>query len=204
VVGDPADGYVGPNDQDVVDKKYLLTSGTVDGREFSFVGYSQRTPEACLELAGPATSDHLQSPGPHPPGALATTGGVGGYCVAEQIPATLLAMGWPDFPNQADIFMRAVGTYTGFVTERVSSLQVHLSDGTVVDIPVLHFPNQWNYGAFIFFPPRIAISGDLEAFGADGSLLATAPLCGPNDGVHACDVSPTLQLVPVDNASAST
>lgn len=217
VVGNPDDAYVGPStNEHVVGDKHVLLSGTVNGSEFSFVGYQSaegagQAPAACLQLAGPAIPGaRLESPGPYPPGIDATTGGVGGYCV----PSTPIEVeiGWPPFPDGTDVFMRTGAgggsgvcdncagqrsvVVTGFVTGRVARLEVRLEDGSVRDVPVETWPNDDRVGAFIFFPPSAYLVGDVLAYDGDGRLLARAPLCGPHDGGGGCDVSPTDQVVP--------
>jgi hypothetical protein len=216
VVGNPDDAYVGPStNEHVVGDKHVLLSGTVNGSEFSFVGYqsaegAEQSPTPCLEVAGPAIPGaRLESPGPYPPGIDATTGGVGGYCV----PSTQIEeeIGWPPFPDGTDVFMRTGAgggsgvcdncagqrsvVVTGFVTGRVARLEVRLEDGSVRDVPLATWPNDDGVGAFIFFPPTAYLVGDVLAYDGDGRLLARAPLCGPPDGGSGCDVSPTEQIV---------
>jgi hypothetical protein len=233
VVGDPEDAYVGPStNEHVVGDKHVLLSGTVDGSLFSFVGYQstetlilggagRSLPQPCVQIAGPSIPNaSLQSPGPYPPGALATTGGVGGYCLSP--PPTEEQMGWPAFPDRADLFMRtgagggagvcancpAAGqrqiVVTGFVTGRVTRLEVQLEDGSVHAVPVETWTNDMQVGAFIFFPPSAYLVGDVVAYDTDGRLLARAPLCGPDDGKGGCDVSPTEQVAPTAGMTTQT
>jgi hypothetical protein len=219
VVGNPDDGYIGPStNEQVVGEKHLLLSGTVDGSEFSFVGYqssdvSGTGPSPCLEVAGPATPGATPgSPGPYPPGIEATTGGVSSYCVMP--PSIESQMGWPMFPAGTDLFMRTTAggrggvcdncqggetrrvVVTGFVSRRVAQLELRLEDGSVLDVPVRAWPNDDVVGGFIFFPPSAYLVGDVLAYDTDGRLLARAPLCGPDDGKGGCDVSPTEQIAP--------
>jgi hypothetical protein len=217
VVGNPDDAYVGPStNEGVVGDKHVLLSGTVDGSEFSFVGYESTdgpgaSPTPCIEVAGPAIPGATQeSPGPYPPGIDATTGGVGGYCV---MPSSIESqMGWPPFPDGTDVFMRTTAggaggvcdncqsgekrwvVVTGFVTGRVARLEVRLEDGSVRDVPVRSWPNDNDVRAFIFFPPSAYLVGDVLAYDSDGRLLARASLCGPDDGKGGCDVAPTEQI----------
>jgi hypothetical protein len=220
VVGNPDDAYIGPSmNEQVVGEKHLLLSGTVDGSEFSFVGYQSTDvpgtgPSPCLEVAGPAIPGAtLESPGPYPPGIEATTGGVGGYCVMP--PSIESQMGWPMFPTATDLFVRTTAggrggvcdncqagekrwvVVTGFVSSRVARLEVRLEDGSVLDVPVRAWPNDDGVGAFIFFPPSAYLVGDVLAYDTDGQLLARAPLCGLDDGKGGCDVAPTEQIAPV-------
>jgi hypothetical protein len=223
VVGDPADGYVAPStNEHVIGDKQVLLSGTVDGSEFSFVGYQSSEaltvgstvdegPWQCLQVAGPAIPGATpEGPGPHPPGADAATGGVGGYCT---LPSSLESeIGWPPFPDATDLFMRTTAggrggvcdncvgkrwvVVTGFVTSRVAGLEVRLEDGSVRDVPVETWPNDLGLGAFIFFPPTAYLVGDVLAYDGDGRLLARAPLCGPDGGTGGCDVASTEQIAP--------
>ena len=129
-------------------------------------------------MAGPAvTGAPPPSAGPQIP---EESGGVGGFCLARQVPAVQLEQGWPDFPHGADLVMRPWGQdpimYMGFATDRVARLGIRLADGTQADVDLLHFPNEWNHAAFAVFPPS-SVSGSLEAFDADGELLASAPFC---------------------------
>jgi hypothetical protein len=224
VVGNPDDAYVGPStNEHVVGDKHVLLSGSVDGSEFSFVGYqSTQTfgasaghgPWPCLQVAGPAIPGATpESPGPYPPGINATTGGVGGYCMPPA--STYVQMGWPPFPDAADLFVRTGAgggagvcdncadsgkrwvVVTGFVTNRVVRLEVQLEDGSVHDVPVETWPNDEGVGAFIFFPPSAHLVGDILAYDTDGRLLARVPLCGPADSRNDCDVAPTEQIAPV-------
>lgn len=207
VVGDPSTAYIGSFEgRGVVGDVHLLTSGTVDGAEFSLVGYSEQSEglEVCLQMAGPASDGPPASPGPQPPNSAAATGGVGAFCLAERMPAQLLEMGWPDFPTNADLFVRTWGQeseveYLGFVTDRVERVEVHLADGSVLNVPLFSFPNAQHSAAFILFPPSLSIDGTLEALDAGGTVLASASFCPPDDGVRTCDVLPTNQLVPVTN-----
>jgi hypothetical protein len=220
VIGNPDDAYVAPStNEHVVGVKHVLLSGTVDGSEFSFVGYQSTDgtagtgPTPCLQVAGPAIPGAtLESPGPYPPGIDATTGGVGGYCV---MPSSIESqMGWPPFPDGADLFMRTTAgggggvcdnceagekrwvVVTGFVTARVARLEVRLVDGSVLDVPVHAWPNDDGVGGFIFFPPSAYLDGEVLAYDGDGGLLARAQLCGSTDAVGGCDVAPTEQIAP--------
>ena len=217
VVGNPDDAYVGPStNEHVVGDKHVLVSGTVDGSEFSFVGYQTTEGEgaglsACIQVAGPAIPGAtLQSPGPYPPGIDATTGGVSSYCVPSS--SIESQIGWPPFPDGTDLFMRTTAAgaggvcdncppgekrwvaVDGFVTGRVARLEVQLDDGSVHDVPVRTWPNDDGVEAFIFFPPSAYLVGDVLAYDVDGRLLARAPLCGPLQGDAGCDVSPTEQV----------
>lgn len=210
VVGDPADGYVGPSDGRGA--KHVLMSGTVDGLAFSFIGFAGRdslpnwAPDdhavPCLEVAGPANPNATPpSPGEHASSNDAASGGVGGFCAF--LPRSLMPLA---FPSQADVMMRAWAPdpagweqgrpiYTGFVSPRVASLSVHLHNGTSAGLRVLRWVNPWNAGAFILFPPADA-RGAIVAYDEDGRSLARAPLCPP-EGDVSCDISPVRQLAPV-------
>ncbi len=206
VVGDPSTAYVGSfQGRGVVGDLYVLTSGTVDGAEFSLVGYSEQSEglEVCLQMAGPASDGPPVSPGPQPPNSAAATGGVGAFCLAERMSPELRDVGWPDFPANVDLFARTWsgnGTqpeYLGFVTDRVQRLEVRLAEGSVLDVPLLPFPNSQHTSAFMFFPGSLSMNGTLQALDADGTVLATATFCGPGDGGDSCGILPTDQLVPV-------
>jgi hypothetical protein len=206
VVGDPSTAYIGSfQGRGVVGDVHLLTSGTVEGAEFSLVGYSEQSEglEVCLQMAGPASGGPPVSPGPQPPNSAAATGGVGAFCLAERMSSELRDVGWPDFPANVDLFAHRWGgdgsppSYLGFVTERVDRLEVHLADGSVVDVPLLPFPNSQHTSAFMFFPASQSMDGTLEALDADGTVLATAPFCGPGDHGVSCGILATDQLVPV-------
>jgi hypothetical protein len=123
-------------------------------------------------------------------------------------------MGWPPFPEDADLFMRTTAgggggvcdncqpgekrwvVVTGFVTGRVARLEVRLADGFVRDVPVDTWPNDDGVGAFIFFPPSAYLDGEVLAYDGDGRLLSRAQLCGSVDAVGGCDVAPTEQIAP--------
>jgi hypothetical protein len=206
ILGDPSTAYVGSfQGRGVVGDLHVLTSGTVDGAEFSLVGYSEQSEglEVCLQMAGPASGGTPVSPGPQPPNSAAATGGVGAFCLAERMSPELRDVGWPDFPANVDLFARTWsgnGTqpeYLGFVTDRVQRLEVHLADGSVLDVPLLPFPNSQHTSAFMFFPSSLSMDGTLEALEGDGTVLATAPFCGPGDHGASCGILPTDQLVPV-------
>ena len=195
VLEDLSEAYIGPDRSFVQGEKYPLMSGTVEGAEFSVVGYSAReeSQSVCLQMAGPAvTGVAPPSPGPQIP---EESGGVGGFCLDRQVPAVLLEQGWPDFPHGADLVMRLWGQdqimYMGYATDRVARLGIRLADGTQADVDLLHFPNEWNHAAFGVFPPS-SVSGSLEAFDADGELLASAPFC---PGERVC-MPPTNQVAP--------
>jgi hypothetical protein len=202
VVGDPGEAYIGSFEHHgLVGDVHLLTSGTVDGMEFSLVGYTEQAEglEVCLQMAGPDTGGPMISPGPVAPGERATTGGVGGFCMADRMAQAAVELGWPDFPSNADLFARTWGEdgqYLGFVSYRVALLRVQLADDTTVEIPLLRFPNHQNTAAFTLFPPSLAPGATLEALDDDGALLATATMCPPDDDVDGCSILATDQVVP--------
>ena len=190
-----------------------------------FVGYQSARlgssagngPWPCLQVAGPQSrARHPRVPAPtrrdqRPDGRR------GRLCMSAG--ATEVQLGWPPFPDAADLFVRTGAgggagvcdncvdagkrwvVVTGFVTQRVVRLEVHLEDGSVHNVPVETWPNDAGVGAFVFFPPSAQLIGDVLAYDADGRLLARASLCGPADGRAGCDVAPTQQIVPGANTS---
>jgi hypothetical protein len=204
VAGDPSTAYTDLQGiAHVVGDGHLLTSGTVDGAEFSLMGYSVQEDglQVCLQMAGPASDGPPVSPGPQPPTAGAASGGVGGFCLTERMPTELVDVGWPDFPTTVDLFARTwegpKPEYVGFVTDRVQRLEVHLADGSVLDVPLRSFPNSQRTSAFVLFPPSQAIDGTLVALDGDGTVLATATFCRPGDDGDSCGILPTDQRAPV-------
>lgn len=184
-VGDPREAYISPADSDdVAGQKEVIVSGTVEGSDFSFVGFTaaRRGLEyegSCLDFAGPASA----------PGREATSGGVQTVC-AEVVPTRsdleLIGFGNGDRPDLEANY--------GFVSERVARLVVVLDDGSVVEVPILRGLDGWDVRVFLFFPPQ-GQGGLLVAYDADGRALARAPLCentGVSGGCRGFE-----QLVPV-------
>ena len=118
------------------------------------------------------------------------------------MPPQLVEQGWPDFPSNADLFVRTWGqesgsqAYVGFASDRVGGLQVRLEDGSVLEIPLLSFPNPHDVSTFILFPPTVSLGGTFVALDPGGAVLATASTCAPDDRVQGCSVLATEQLAP--------
>jgi hypothetical protein len=186
VAGDPADAYVPPADQTVVGGKHVLYSGTVAKADFSFVGYlvdEGRTGRGpCLDFTGPS--------------ARAEEGPSVSVCAHAPV-------GEP-VPTGADLDLAGAGSSAipdieanfGFVSARVRTLRVELSDGSASDVPILPAPDGWiAIRPFLFFPPA-GLSGTVVALSDDGTELARAPMC-VNEGVsHSCH-APVRQLVSI-------
>jgi hypothetical protein len=186
VAGDPADAYVPPADETVLGGKHVLYSGTVAKADFSFVGYlvdDGRTGQGpCLDFTGPS--------------ARAEEGPSVSVCAYAPV-------GEP-VPTGADLDLAGAGSSAipdieanfGFVSARVRTLRVELSDGSASDVPILPAPDGWiGIRPFLFFPPA-GLSGAVVALSDDGTELATAPMC-VNEGVsHSCH-APVRQLVSI-------
>jgi hypothetical protein len=186
VAGDPSDAYVPPADETVVGGKHVLYSGTVAKAEFSFVGYliddgrTDRGP--CLDFTGPS--------------ARAEEGPSVSVCAYAPVAEPV--------PTGADLDLAGAGTSAipdieanfGFVSARVRTLRVELSDGSASDVPILAAPDGWiGIRPFLFFPPA-GLSGTVVAFSDDGTELARAPMCVNEGASGGCHV-PVRQLAPI-------
>jgi hypothetical protein len=186
VAGDPSDAYVPPADETVVGGKHVLYSGTVAKAEFSFVGYlvdDVRTGQGpCLDFTGPSAR-------------------------AEEGPSVSVCAYAPmerPVPTGADLDLAGAGSSAipdieanfGFVSARVRTVRVELSDGSASEVPILPAPDGWiGMRPFLFFPPA-GLSGTVVALSDDGTELAKAPMC-VNEGVsHGCHV-PVRQLASI-------
>lgn len=178
----------------IVGTKHVLSIGLVDGHPFRLLGLEGLGSTPCTEIAfadtGEVTGTCVESPSlqhrsgisaafPGEAEILMTTGtggsGVCTSCVGPQPPTVVM----------------------GFTTARIVSLRAILDDGTQINVPVLHWPNRTGAGAFLLFPPTPYLSGYLGGFDADGTLLAKAPFCGPEDPVTACGPSAVEQIAPI-------
>ncbi len=214
--GDPRDAYVSTAEvEDIMGLRYILASGSVDGRAYSLEGWTSRRADAgyptpCLYLAGPADPQATPvSPGPQPPGGAARDSGVGGYCLPDAGSAE--AGGWPVFPSESDLLFRTLapggagvcqqctvgsrGPFAGmgFASNRVDSLSITMDDGASHSVPVLRFPNAWGVSAFIYFQPDVEHAGTLRAYDKVGRPLATAALCDS----WTCDMPKMDQIAPI-------
>ena len=192
-VADPSSAYVNRDDYRHVDgEKHVISSGTVSGSEFSFVGWTADGGPcghgASLELAGPA------SPGERAATAVSTRGcqDDGDALVPDGADLELWGQGEGSLPELEASF--------GFVSQRVARLEVTLSDGYSVEIPIMEGLPGWNVSPFLVFPPQ-GVTEDLVAYDAQGRALARAPLCR-NDGISNTCRNPVEQLIPP--AAAST
>lgn len=173
VVGDPADAHVPTAvDGTLVGEKQVIYSGSVADAGFSFFGYladdGATGPGPCVDFTGPSSR---QERGPS-------------VSVCAQAP-----VGAP-VPNGADLDLAGAGSSTmpdieanfGFVSARVATLRVALSDGSASDVPILPTPDGWlGIRPFLFFPPA-GLTGTVVALSDEGTQLASAPMC-VNEGV---------------------
>jgi len=186
VAGDPADAYVPPADQTVVGGKHVLYSGTVAKADFSFVGYlvddGGTGQGPCLDFTGPS--------------ARAEEGPSVSVCAYAPVVEPV--------PTGADLDLAGAGSSAilgieanfGFVSARVRTLRVELSDGSASDVPILPAPDGWiGIRPFLFFPPA-RLSGTVVALSDDGTELARAPMC-VNEGVSGGCHVPVRQLVSI-------
>jgi hypothetical protein len=179
VAGDPAEANVLP-------AAHVLYSGTVADADFTFAGYlvddGATGPGPCLDFTGPAEG-------------------------AERGPSVSVCASAPvgdPVPTGADLDLAGAGSSAlpgieanfGFVSMRVTTLRVELSDGSVGDVPILPTPEGWlGIRPFLFFPPA-GLSGTVVALSDDGTELASAPMC-VNEGVsNSCHVR-VRQPVPI-------
>jgi hypothetical protein len=186
VAGDPADAHVPPADETVVGRKHVLYSGTVAKADFSFVGYlvdDGKTDQGpCLDFTGPS--------------ARAEEGPSVSVCAYAPVAEPV--------PTGADLDLAGAGSSAipdieanfGFVSARVRTLRVELSDGSASDVPILPAPDGWiGIRPFLFFPPA-GPSGTVVALSDDGTELARAPMC-VNEGVSGGCHVPVRQLAPI-------
>lgn len=187
-LSEPHDAYISEaNSKHVVGTKHVIASGTVAGSAFSFVAWTANG-GACgdgpsLELAGPAPI------GKSPAAAVATVGCAsddGPFPVPTGADLKVLGQGEGSLPELEASF--------GFVSGRVARLEVTMSDGAAIDIPILDGPGMWDVRTFLVFPPQ-GDSEDLVAYDREGRALARAPLCR-NEGISNSCRNPTMQLVP--------
>jgi hypothetical protein len=153
----------------------VLASGTVEGAEFSLVGWTGNDAEyqgPCIAFSGPFT--HGAAPEP-------TDGGFGGR-VAENC-AT-----WPtpSVPDGADLELLgeqdpstpgSMANY-GFLSPRVARVTVSVGNPSEeVEVDLLDGPAGWEgVRSFVFFPPPDT-EGTLIAFDEAGEPLARALIC---------------------------
>jgi hypothetical protein len=186
VAGDPSDAHVPPADGTVVGEKHVLYSGTVAKAEFSFVGYlidDGRTGQGpCLDFTGPS--------------ARAQEGPSVSVCAYAPVAEPV--------PTGADLDLAGAGSSAipdieanfGFVSARVRTLRVELSDGSASDVPILRAPEGWiGIRPFLFFPPA-GLNGTVVALSEDGTELARAPMC-VNEGASGSCHAAVRQLVSI-------
>jgi len=186
VAGDRDDAYVPPADATVVGQKHVLYSGTVAKADFSFVGYlvddGGTGQGPCLDFTGPS--------------ARAKEGPSVSVCAYAPV-------GEP-VPTGADLDLAGAGSSQipdieanlGFVSARVRTLRVELSDGSASEVPILPAPEGWfGIRPFLFFPPA-GRSGTVVALSDEGAELARAPMC-VNDGASNVCHAPVRQLASI-------
>jgi hypothetical protein len=186
VAGDPADAYIPAADEAPVGEMQVLYSGTVADAGFSFVGYlvddgaTGRSP--CLNFTGPS---------PRVEKGMSI-----GVCAPAPVGAPVPAGSDLDLAGAGSSAMPEIEANFGFVSVRVSTLRVELSDGSAGDVPILPAPDGWiGIRPFLFFPPA-GLSGTVVALSDDGTRLASAPMC-VNEGVsHSCHMR-VRQLEPM-------
>jgi hypothetical protein len=171
-LGDPSVAYVPfPGGENLLGRKHVLASGSVDGAGFSLLGFTSKDEGDCFEFTGP----YAERKGTQ----------VGGSCADIDV----------SVPADADLDLLGFSASTyghieanmGFVSARVHHLAVIADDGSSFPIPILDGPRAWDGRSFFLVFRYEGVGGHVVAYDEGGGVLARASLCAvPGDTSGGC------------------